>query len=59
MTCPKCGMRQWKYDEVTLTCKNGHRFKVGRRPIRFNPFIVVPASVGATLALEFVVRSLT
>lgn len=59
MTCPKCGRRQWDYNDHILTCKNGHQIPKGTKPPRRLPLWSLPATVGATLALDFLVRSIT
>lgn len=63
MSCPRCGLRQWHYDDDELTCKNGHRFAVGKKPRLYNPAVVIAATaavtVPLTLALDLLIRSLT
>lgn len=60
MSCPQCGLRQWHYDETTLTCKNGHRVRVGDKPpVRLPPLWLIPVTAAGTLVLDFLVRTIT
>jgi hypothetical protein len=63
MTCPTCGLRQWNYDDATLTCKNGHRFAIGEQPKhpRSNWWLIPAAAAGAAgaAALDLLLRTIT
>ena len=59
--CPTCGLRQWKYDETTLTCKNGHRFEVGAsapKPRRIRTWVFGMSSAAA-LSAGYLIGHLT
>lgn len=62
MACPTCGMRQWRYDDLTLTCKNGHRVIIGAPApapkLRVSPWWI-PISTAGTAALDLLIRGLT
>lgn len=60
MSCPQCGLRQWRYDASTLTCKNGHRVGDGEAPpAHLSPLWLIPVTAGGTLVLDFLVRTIT
>jgi hypothetical protein len=63
VSCPKCGLRQWNYDETTLTCKNGHQIPVGKKPSPSVPAGLIAATVVVsaigTLLLDLFVRTIT
>lgn len=58
MPCPDCNQRQWRYDEITLTCKNGHRHLIGEKPRRTVPLWSLPIAAAAPLAIDLLTRTI-
>lgn len=58
MTCPTCGLRQWNYDENTLTCKNGHLISKGKKFWRPAPAKVIGVVAPASFVLGFLIGHL-